>query len=93
MRMPGFSAERSLSRRGWRYRGRGPRGWTAFQEVVSQLSRESAQQVRNQMGFGGVLCYPQCLQWGSCGYDPGGGMCCNNWGENCYWWPTPAVAD
>ena len=79
MRTPGFSAEGSLSSGGDR--------------IVPQLSRDKAEQVRNQMGFGSVLCYPHCLQWGSCGYDPNSGMCCNYWSQNCYWWPTSGAPD
>lgn len=83
---PGFTAEASLYRsrqhQSVRSRSKVHRG----DEVVSQLSQEEAESIRDTIGVGTVRCSSgRCLRW-STGYDPGVRFC-TWWDRNCYWWP------
>ena len=89
MNTPGFTAESSLYRTVRHFHSLPNRGESRRNnEVISQMTRDEAEETRRNMGGAGtVRCFYHCLQWDVCGYDPNFHMCCNNWGESCYWYP------
>lgn len=87
-KMPGFNAEGALYKTTGHYQSMATQV-LSYQgnRIISQATRSSALALRNKIGVGTVNCSSECIAWGPCGYDPEGRTCCQNYHEECYWWP------